>query len=153
MWFQTKDVGSKGVSAALAPAFELAAGALARAFEFSSADRRGDPPYLSVFEASLTTKQEAFEITGRRKPLVLTLGVDQVRALACPTSGERHLDVWWFAAMLIDGDGVPRRDTRPGSGGHGGIVGLDKPPRKVRKWYRVKLADVALRNGLERVDD
>jgi hypothetical protein len=135
MWYKTSIVGAS------------ASGALAAAFRLSSRDKQQNPPYLSMFEQSLTTDQQAKEITG--KDLALPLFVSEVRSLVNPDYPDHTLDVCWFQATILqETESVP--DHRPGTEGHCGIIGLLRPsefPKKRWKWFCVKLADIAFCNN------
>ena len=68
-------------------------GALAGAFSLSTEDKKHNPPYLSVFDESLTTKEQAQLLTGGNKDLLLRLSVSEVRDLVNPSFPEHKLDV------------------------------------------------------------
>jgi hypothetical protein len=122
-------------------------GALAAAFRLSSSDEQQSPPHLSVFEQSLTTNQQARDITG--KDLTLRLPIADIRGLVNADYPDHRLDACWFQAMILQGtELVP--DCRPGTEGHCGIIGLSRPamvPRPKWKWFCVRLADIAHSHG------
>ena len=141
-----KDLSIESGSGALAIAFSAV-------FVLSTEDKTQTPPHLSVYESSLTTPEQARELTGGDKNLVLLLPVDSVRDLKNPNFPEHVLNVSWFQAFVLSEDKyVP--DTRIGSEGHCGITGLKRPPAMPRlywKWFRVKLADIAIAKGILRL--
>lgn len=123
-------------------------GAFAAAFELSDTDKAHSPPYLSVYEESLTTYDEARQLT-HGKNLVLRLPVVEVCSVRQPAPATGSLAVCWFDSLLDEG-GFSVPDARPGAGGHCGITGLARPPefpRTAWKTVRVRLADIAARNG------
>ena len=141
MWYQTAMTNAPGLgSGALAAAF-------GDAFKLGSEDKKEQPPHLSVYDESLTTHAQAKSLTG--KDVALRLPVTDVRTLANPACADNRLDVLWCTGMVRrNGELVP--DCREGADGHCGITGLKRPdkfPRKDWKWFRVKLADIAVSNG------
>jgi len=120
--------------------------AFAEAFVLSTADKNQSPPYLSVYEESLTTFKEGKQLTGG-KDMVLRLPVVDIRGLKNPSG--YTLNVCWFLAQ-IPVNGSFAADNRPGSIGHCGITGLSRPPKLPHldwKWFRVRLADIAVKMG------
>ena len=112
-------------------------------FAFSTEDRRGDPPRLSVWAERLTRPEEAWLLLGEKPSyrLVLRLKVGAIRALKPSPDSPRvpSLDVQWH--LLLNADGT--RDTRPGADGHAGIAGLDAGSFAQRKSLRRRLAKLA----------
>ena len=113
------------------------------AFELSSSDKRQNPPRLSVYAASRTTPQQAWEI-GNRNPrfvAVARIATSDVRQLRPDSdrSDIRPFDVRWDRLT----------EQRPGADGHAGIIGLDQGGRTQRRIYRVKLSDLANKKFIE----
>ena len=122
---------------------------LSEVFELSTSDRQYCPPYLSVYESSLTSPEQGRLLTVG-KSAALFLGVRAVRDLVCPEQPDRRLDVCWFLALVEEG-GASVADTRPGAEGHCGITGLVRPsgmPKAPWKWFRARLAELAMAGGI-----
>ena len=106
------------------------------AFELSTSDKASPTPHLSAFETLKTTLEQAKSITNTDLEIMLSVGGIRILNVASIS-----LDVLWFEAIFDD-----IKDTRDGSEGHCGIVGLKRPPNSPREDYRkmrVKLADMA----------
>jgi hypothetical protein len=104
------------------------------AFELSSSDKAQNPPRLSVFAASRTTPDQAWQIMGKKPTysIVARLTAEQIRSirLVSQKAEEPELDVRW-----------DRIETSlPGADGHAGLLGLHTDKRRI---YRLKLADLA----------
>lgn len=113
-------------------------------FSLSSRDREQPVPKLSVYTLGPTTEQQACALVGdgTTHRLVARLSAVAIRAISV---GDHRLDVVWDAAVREDG--TP--DTRPGTEGHAGIIGLHGPPglpKEVFKTLQVRLADAVGRN-------
>jgi hypothetical protein len=113
------------------------------AFQLSSSDKRQNPPRLSVYAASRTTPQQAWEIINRnpRFIAVARITTSDVRKLR-PSPDDpsiKPLDVRWD----------PLIDEHPGADGHAAIIGLDQGEKAQRRSYRVKLSDLANRKPIE----
>jgi len=121
-------------------------------FRLSTTDEKSKPPHLSVFEHSLTTDLQAFRLTGEKKHLVLPLYAGEVRELICDSTKKTELNVQWFTAFVNDRDRGLIIDERPGANGHAGITGLEKA-KPIRKFCRLKLAEMAAKNGPRLIDD
>lgn len=135
MWYRTSLHNGSG------------SGALVAAFELSSEDKNANQPYLSVFEKSNTTLDQAKIFTG--KNLALSLSVSEVRELINPNYPDYRLNICWYRKTVTIGDQIIP-DERPGAAGHCGIIGLLRPPnlsRTLWKWFRVRLADIAFSNN------
>lgn len=114
-------------------------------FSLSSGDKEQPVPKLSVFVQGLTTEQQVCSLVGdgTTHRLIARLPVVDIRDIL--VEGCR-LNAVWDAAVLRDG--TP--DTRPGTEGHAGIIGLRPqgvPNAKViTKVFQVRLADVVRDN-------
>jgi hypothetical protein len=114
-------------------------------FQLSVQDKQQPVPKLSVYAQGLTTEEQvcAFIGDGSTHRLIARLNVASIRRIG--SEDNAALDVVWDDALLPDGS----PDTRPGSLGHAGIVGLGRPPGQSRaafKALQVRLADAVGRN-------
>lgn len=102
------------------------------------AERTGEPPRLSVFDAERTTAAQARAIRGvEKEDVAFGLRVPAIRAL--PVAGRDPLRV---VRDPLD----PPLAEMPGADGHCGIEGLSRrpgEPRALVRELRVRLADLS----------
>ncbi|MEH2458589.1 hypothetical protein [Nostoc sp.] len=146
-----KDYGEKGKILAI----QLSE---VKAFELSSLDKKTPPPHLSVWDASLTTAEQAYSFLQENSPckLVIRLNVAEIRKIEVVAENTNKysylLDVIWMH-LLKESNGKTIRDCRPGAKGHSGITGLDeectpegltnRQAKNFRKSLRFQLAELA----------
>lgn len=116
-------------------------------FILSESDETSYLKSLSVWAKELTTPQQAQAfMTSNREAYVLAayLDVDTVRAIRpSPDSPDvANLDVVWDR-LMVDVDGLFVTDPRPGADGHAGIVGLMRPKRVEKIYYKSIRAQLA----------
>lgn len=121
------------------------------AFEMSSADKEGTPPHLSVWAEGYTTPSEAYAFLKPESPnkIICWLNVGDIRNISSNVEGTVYSD-------LLDVRWVNIENSRSGSEGHAGIIGMDdeslpkgltkRQEKNLRKDLRYKLAEIANKN-------
>jgi hypothetical protein len=111
-------------------------------FILSNDDEVEIPPSLSVYAEDLTTPEQLYQLTG--KSSFVRLSVGNIRGITWidEPSSHRSLDVVWTYARNVDGS----HDTRPGTDGHAGIIGIpisdNKTGKNRRKSIRQRLVEI-----------
>ena len=119
----------------------------ANVFSLSSEEKRIPPHWLSVWEESLTTPEQAYAMaTNKNRRLAIRLTVRDIREIRMGSVGEQQLlDVVWDRLEYVwDEDGNLKPDVPAGAAGHCGIIGLQDIHRKQ---LRKRLADLASQLG------
>ncbi len=105
----------------------------ANVFSLSTEEKQTPPHWLSVWQESLTTDEQAYAMaTNKNRRLVIRLTVHDIRGIRIEAAGERSLldVVWDRLEHLWDEDGNLRPDAPAGAAGHCGIKGLQGIYRK-----------------------
>ncbi len=111
------------------------------AFELSEADKKEVPPSLSVFDNSLTTEEQAKDLTD--KDFCFFLPVSLILGISVPNNNPSLKVVY---KPPVEADKIFGKE---GANGHSGILGLKRPdsfPKKDWKIVRLRLADIAVNN-------
>jgi len=119
----------------------------ANVFSLSTEEKQTPPHWLSVWQESLTTDEQAYAMaTNKNRRLVIRLTVHDIRGIRIEAAGERSLldAVWDRLEHVWDEDGNLRPDTPAGAAGHCGITGLHGIHRKQ---LRKRLADLTSQPG------
>jgi len=119
----------------------------ANVFSLSSEEKRIPPHWLSVWEESLTTPEQAYAMaTNKNRRLAIRLTVRDIRGIRIEEAGEQQLlAVVWDRLEYVWGDGGKlNADAPAGAAGHCGIIGLQDIHRKQ---LRKRLADLASQPG------
>ena len=119
----------------------------ANVFSLSTEEKRTPPHWLSAWEESLTTPEQAYAMaTNKSRRLVITLNVQDIRRIPIEAGGDQQLlDVVWDRLEDVwDEEGHLKINAPAGSAGHCGITGLDSVHRKR---LRKRLADLAAQPG------
>lgn len=118
-------------------------------FELSTADKKHNPPRLSVWVATLTTPCQAWVFRGAAPAarVVISLTTDDIRKIRAPAvpgfAATACLDVEFEPKGPVEIDGVSLPDTRPGYQGHAGITNLKTGNSTQKESLRIDLATIA----------
>ncbi len=119
----------------------------ANVFSLSTKEKQTPPHWLSVWQESLTTDEQAYAMaTNKNRRLVIRLTVHDIRGIRIGSAGEQPLlDVVWDRLKYVwDDGGKLNADAPAGAAGHCGIIGLQDIHRKQ---LRKRLADLASQPG------
>jgi len=119
----------------------------ANVFSLSTEEKQTPPHWLSVWQESLTTDEQAYAMaTNKNRRLVIRLTVHDIRGIRIGSAGEQPLlDVVWDRLKYVwDDGGKLNADAPAGAAGHCGIIGLQDIHRKQ---LRKRLADLASQPG------
>ena len=115
----------------------------ANVFSLSTEEKQTPPHWLSVWQESLTTDEQAYAMaTNKNRRLAIRLTVQDIREIRMGSAGEQPLlDVVWDRLEYVwDDGGKLNADAPAGAAGHCGIIGLQDIHRKQ---LRKRLADLA----------
>ncbi len=119
----------------------------ANVFSLSTEEKQTPPHWLSAWEASLTSPEQAYAMaTNKNRRLVIRLTVHDIRGIRIEAAGKRSLlDVVWDRLEHVWGEvGNLKPDAPVSAAGHCGITGLHGIHRKQ---LRKRLADFVTEYG------
>ncbi len=118
----------------------------ANQFELSTSEKEEDWKRISVWEASLTTVEQAVKFVGNpKRKLLLRLKVSAIRSLTF--NADQLLNVKWDRLPdCVDDKGEKIAGSTDGCEGHCALDGLYPSNKKLRRKIRKRLAELAMKS-------